>query len=229
MPKPLQQTCILCELRFTFKSFQAPKPQLWQPKRFLAHMQRRRPSRMTLSARVSRSEDQSAQKARPTNKRTHGPFGGMNLKEANIRREPRRRSDAEIIRSSRGRESPQMERRGPEEFKALKMQRSLSQISYRLRNSIKAKIIETDSFGDFALLPSIKDSITTQALSGVEDIIPTPIQRLAIPALLGQDMKPGWKKSAHIGSKEHEQFLLAAETGSGKTLAYLLQIGRAHV
>jgi ATP-dependent RNA helicase MRH4 len=47
---------------------------------------------------------------------------------------------------------------------------------------------------------------------------PTPVQRLAIPALLGE-VSASAKKRATRGK---EEFLIAAETGSGKTLAYLL-------
>jgi len=55
------------------------------------------------------------------------------------------------------------------------------------------------------------------------DVLPTPVQRLAIPALLGTD---GFRKRHTPSDEIHnfDQFLLAAETGSGKTLAYLLPI-----
>ena len=104
------------------------------------------------------------------------------------------------------------------------MQRALSPVSYGRRNSIKAKISETDSFDDFPLLPTVKDSVATQALSGMIDIAPTPIQRLAIPVLLGNETRAVRRRSSGPGKKEMEQFLLAAETGSGKTLAYLLPV-----
>lgn len=186
-------------------------------------MQRRRPPRMTLSPRVSRPDEQSTPRGRPVKRQPHGPFGGMNLTEVNMRREPRSRSNAEILRSSGGREDTQKERRGSGTFKALRMHRSLSEIPYGHRNSVKAQISEIGTFDDFPFLPSIKESITTQALSGVEDITPTPIQRLAIPALLGIEMKSR-RRSPKVKSEELEQFLLAAETGSGKTLAYLLPV-----
>ncbi|KAI7039702.1 hypothetical protein KC352_g46695, partial [Hortaea werneckii] len=57
---------------------------------------------------------------------------------------------------------------------------------------------------------------------------PTPIQRLAIPALLGTEEGKRRRKRKELvpdgGKKEMQQFLLAAETGSGKTLAYILPI-----
>ena len=145
----------------------------------------------------------------------------MNLRSADIRREPRARPVAEVRRSSGGRERP---RKAREPFHALKMQKALSAVSYGQRASIKAKISETESFDDFPLLPTVKESVATQALSGMVDIVPTPIQRLAIPVLLGNETRAARRKSSASGKKEMEQFLLAAETGSGKTLAYLLPV-----
>ncbi|KAF6224981.1 hypothetical protein HO133_010176 [Letharia lupina] len=145
----------------------------------------------------------------------------MNQGSADIRREPYARSEAEVRRSSGGRERPKKAR---EPFHALKMQKALSAVSYGQRASIKAKISETESFDDFPLLPMVKESIATQALSGMVDLVPTPIQRLAIPILLGNETRAARRRSAASGKKEMEQFLLAAETGSGKTLAYLLPV-----
>ena len=104
------------------------------------------------------------------------------------------------------------------------MQQALSAVSYGRRNSIKAQISETDSFDDFPLLTTVKESVATQALSGMVDIAPTPIQRLAIPVLLGNETRAVRRRTSKTGKKEMEQFLLAAETGSGKTLAYLLPV-----
>ena len=145
----------------------------------------------------------------------------MNQRSADIRREPHARSEAEVRRSSGGRERPKKAR---EPFHALKMQKALSAVSYGQRVSIKAKISETESFDDFPLLPLVKESIATQALSGMVDLAPTPIQRLAIPVLLGNETRAARRRSSASGKKEMEQFLLAAETGSGKTLAYLLPV-----
>ena len=145
----------------------------------------------------------------------------MNQKTANIRPEPRARSKAKVKRSSGGKGSP---RKAKSTFHALKMQRALSAVSYGQRASIKAKIRETQSFDEFPLLPTVKDSVATQALSGMIDIVPTPIQRLAIPVLLGNETRAARRKSSAPGKKGMEQFLLAAETGSGKTLAYLLPV-----
>ena len=104
------------------------------------------------------------------------------------------------------------------------MQSALSPVSYGQRTSIKAKISDTDSFDDFPLLPVVRDAVYTQALSGMEDVTPTPVQRLAIPVLLGNETRAARRRSSMSQKKEMEQILLAAETGSGKTLAYLLPV-----
>ena len=188
----------------------------------MAQLQRRRPrSRMTLSPKVSRPPTRTSPSGRPIRRRSESPFAGMNLTSANIRREPRARSAAETRRPSGGRKRRTKER---DPFHALKMQQALSAVSYGRRTSIKAKISETDSFDDFPLLSTVKESVATQALSGMVDIAPTPIQRLAIPVLLGNETRAVRRRSSKSDKKEVEQFLLAAETGSGKTLAYLLPV-----
>ena len=112
-------------------------------------------------------------------------------------------------------------------MKALKMQRRLASVSYGKRSRVKADLEERDSFDDFGLLESVRTSISSQALRGMQDISPTPIQRLAIPALLeNEGPRRGRKSAATVlpDRKEPRSFLLAAETGSGKTLAYLLPL-----
>lgn len=171
---------------------------------------------MVLSPDVAKSK----QNARPSKRQPNSPFGGMNQTSANIKGAPRLRSKAEIKRSSRFQEeSP----KGRSEYKALKMQRSLGHVGYGKRNAIKEKISEIKGFDEFQLLPVIQESIGSQALQCNDDgdALPTPIQRLAIPALIGQDVFG--RKSKEDGS-ETQSFLLAAETGSGKTLAYMLPV-----
>ena len=128
---------------------------------------------------------------------------------------------AQIKRSSRFKEEEKP--RGRSEYKALKMQQSLGHIGYGKRNAVKEKISEIKGFETFNLLPIIKESIGPHVLrhEGDEDIIPTPIQRLAIPALLAQGSS---RKQSKKEQSETQSFLLAAETGSGKTLAYMLPI-----
>lgn len=110
-------------------------------------------------------------------------------------------------------------------MKALKMQRALANVSYEKRGRVKQELMERDTFHDFDLLKIIQDSISSQALGGLTDVSPTPIQRLAIPAILGQeDGKKRKKKSPMEAKKGMQPVLLAAETGSGKTLAYILPV-----
>ena len=188
----------------------------------MAQLQRRRPpSRMTLSPKVSRPPSNTTPNSRVGGRQTTSPFAGMNKTTADIRRAPPTRSEAEERRSSRGRIQPKKER---DQYHALKMQRALAPVSYGRRTAIKERISDTDSFNDFPLLPSIRDGVYNQALAGMEDVVPTPVQRLAIPALLGNESRAARRKSSGVTEKKTEQFLLAAETGSGKTLAYLLPV-----
>ena len=102
------------------------------------------------------------------------------------------------------------------------MQRALFQVPYAQRSSVKTQIREVDSFDKFALLPAVRDAVSNQVLHGLENISPTPIQRLAIPALLQGSSLPSKPGRERKGDDSMKQFLLGAETGSGKTLAYLL-------
>ena len=226
MATQAQAICLLCQHRVLSRRSLAIQSPSWQPSRSMAQIQRRRPSRMTLSPIVSRPVDQRSKDGKPLRKSRNSPFGGMNMRTAEMRRAPDPRSQAELKRSSGRRERPLNGRdeKPVEPFKALRMQRALAPITYRQRSSIKASIAGVDTFDQFPLLPIIKESIPNQALRGLEDVSPTPVQRLAIPMLLGdvQDSrKRGLKKAP---GEETEQFLVAAETGSGKTLAYLLPV-----
>lgn len=226
MSTSARQVCLLCRHTLLSKHVRVPNYLLWQPLRSMSQLQRRRPpGRMVLSLRVSRPVDKAAPNFKAISKKNRGPFGGMNLTSANMRREPQGHSTAEVKRLSVNGGRPQREKRGHSgNFKALKMQKTLSEISYGHRSSVKDRIKETDAFDEFSLLPSVKESIAAQALPGMDYISPTPIQRLAIPALLGEDMGRGRRTSPKVQREGPEQFLLAAETGSGKTLAYLLPV-----
>jgi ATP-dependent RNA helicase MRH4 len=157
--------------------------------------------------------------SRTPRRKQDGPFGGMNQTDANIRGVPERRSSMQERRSERrpGRRDRD-DARDKDGFKALKMQRSLAPVSYNHRASIKEQIADLQSFDEFDLLHVVQKSISTQALQDMEGIRPTPVQRIAIPTLLGEDKKKSRKKTVVT----REEFLIAAETGSGKTLAYLL-------
>ncbi|RCI17093.1 hypothetical protein L249_2129, partial [Ophiocordyceps polyrhachis-furcata BCC 54312] len=104
--------------------------------------------------------------------------------------------------------------------KALNMQRALATVPYGLRMAIKDRMLRFDSFEQFDLLPIIKTAVRDELFRDMIDICPTPVQRLAIPALLGQP-SPDLPKRPN---QKMQSFLLAAETGSGKTLAYLLPV-----
>jgi len=224
--------CPFCEARAIAKTIFHS----WQPSRGAATLQKRRPSRMTLSNTVKsgpRAVDDWGRPA-PKPKSRNSPFGGMNITEVPrdleaptripASRQDRRRTSRNQPVSTPRRKDDRRSNKDP--MHALKMQRTLANVSYEKRGRIKELITQRDSFDEFELLPIVKQSIATQALGRVTDVNPTPIQRLAIPALLGTEInKP---RRRRIGKaepeKQMEQFLLAAETGTGKTLAYLLPV-----
>ncbi|PNS15236.1 ATP-dependent RNA helicase mrh4, mitochondrial [Sphaceloma murrayae] len=180
----------------------------------MATLQKRRPSRMVLSPKVAETSPPLRDGGKPSRKPKpgSGAFGGMNKTSVDVSKlrtkgPARRDFKGSQITSAKAKPTTQP-------FKALKMQRALSPVSYDKRSQVKQALSSRDSFTDFALLPIIQQSIEPQALQGRADAVPSPIQRLAIPALL--------KKSSN--EKDKRQFLLAAETGSGKTLAYLLPV-----
>lgn len=103
-------------------------------------------------------------------------------------------------------------------MKSMKMHQMLSGVPQSTRSAVRQQIRQLDSFDHFDLLPAVKGAIYSDALAGLVDVVPTPVQKLAIPALTGQ--QPGRKaQGAGAGA-----FLIAAETGSGKTLAYTIPV-----
>ena len=240
--------CPWCQLGIPFTPAQFLRQ--WQPQRTMATaIRRRRPaSRMILSKDVSRviPGGQNIAKKPPP-----GPFGGMNQIEARIRGRIGDRAKAKMLRRSSSRRAAATsekalnqdevegsdERRGRGEqekrskkskdekplFHALKMQTTLTPLSYSQRTLVKERLDKISSFDDFGLRPDVYNAIYTQALLGMTDIVPTPIQKLAIPALLSK--KDQFRKDKALSDgPTFGQFLLAAETGSGKTLAYLLPV-----
>ncbi|KAB5558076.1 P-loop containing nucleoside triphosphate hydrolase protein [Coniochaeta sp. 2T2.1] len=217
--------CPLC--RFTIGARQIRSQQLppaqqqpWSSQRLYATRQERRqpPSRMVLSDRVDRPPSQRPGGGDPSKRprrRVDGPFTGMNRTVANLdtRRPPPQSRD----RDKKGRSN-----KDDKNFKALKMQRALTTIGYGQRSNIKARMQEVESFDQFDLLPVVKKGIEEEVLKGMVDIKPTPIQRLAIPALLGQDVGASKTRNKKDETGGRQEFLLAAETGSGKTLAYMV-------
>jgi len=220
--------CPFCEVRSLLRSG-APA---WQSTRTVTSMHKRRPDRMTLSPSVSKPPRRDGDGKRPA-RRNEGPFAGMNRTRPGERVEAeRRRSEAKAATKTTGPVKPYHHRMGkasderkktkrfPGDMKALKMQQALTKVSYGQRNAVKSRISDIEAFQQFPLLPVIQESIPKEALRGLLDITPTPIQRLGIPALLGM---PGDRRRQTLTS-DMRQFLLAAETGSGKTLAYLLPV-----
>ena len=209
----------------------------------VAMRQRKKPSRMSLSKDVARIPAAAGvgMKRAPSD-----PFGGMNQTEARIggrtvprsRAEPRRRSSVrqeKVLKIQRSSEPPKPDavkrpaksaKTNKEDkplFHALKMQATLTPLSYNQRTMLKDKLAKIESFEQFGLRPDVNSAIYTQALPGMTDIVPTPAQKLAIPALLSK--KGRYQKMKKPDNEPRfDQFLLAAETGSGKTLAYLLPI-----
>ncbi|CAF3464966.1 unnamed protein product [Fusarium graminearum] len=181
-----------------------------------------RPSRMVLSDRVGQAppsrDDRQRRRDAP------GPFGGMNRRVANI--DPARRAGRQRAVSgndSRGSNTRERDnRRGGtrdgDDRKALKMQRALATVSYGKRMMTKDILTEYDTFDNFDLIPVLQAAVNEELFKGMVDIKPTPVQKLAIPALIGQKSPDDLKRP----TDEMRSFLLAAETGSGKTLAYLL-------
>ncbi|KAK0867998.1 RNA helicase [Friedmanniomyces endolithicus] len=216
--------CPFCDAGAAYRT----RPPQWQSTRSVATLHKRRPSRMNLSPNVARGPPRLEVSGKPVRKSRNSPFGGMNQTEP-----PRPGygvknpiSASEQKRAGRfAKDTPDKD--GKEPMKALKMQRALASVSYEARGRVKQTLQDLDSFEQFDLLPVLKESVSTQALGGMMDVSPTPVQRLAIPALLGTEDGKRRKRKEGLADGEKkamQQFLLAAETGSGKTLAYVLPI-----
>ena len=151
--------------------------------------------------------------------RRDGPFGGLNKTVANV--------GPPTARAKDGGKAPRRDG-GQDDRKALKMQRILAPIGYGKRTMLKDRMSEYDSFEQFDLLPIVKQGLMDELFKGMVEVKPTPVQRLALPALLGHQKQQQKRPSKDRASasddagNEAKSFLLAAETGSGKTLAYML-------
>lgn len=106
------------------------------------------------------------------------------------------------------------------EFKHLKMARSLAIVPGTQKLKVREQLSEHEEerFTDYPLLPTINQALD-EIFADLKDVGPTPIQRLAIPALLNFDSSSS--KPLH---RKPSAFMMAAETGSGKTLAYLIPL-----
>ncbi|KAF2767209.1 P-loop containing nucleoside triphosphate hydrolase protein [Teratosphaeria nubilosa] len=223
----LSTACPFCEARSLARSVQR-----WQSQRHASTLQKRKPSRMVLSPHVGRGAGKTAAGGKPARASRNSPFGGMNVTAPprGLHGVQRHVSAAEQKRTSRASQTKAAQQK-KEPMKALKMQRRLASVSYEKRSKVKHMLEARDSFDQFDLLGVIKESVASQALGGLVDVSPTPIQRLAIPAILGteDDGKRRRRRQAVEGrgnsiTEMQQQFLLAAETGSGKTLAYVLPV-----
>lgn len=223
--------CPFCEARALTKAFVPPWRQQHQQQqtRTAATLHKRKPSRMVLSERVAKgpprtTADNSGKQVKMRTK--NSPWGGMNSTEVprTLQVQRNKISAAEKKRQDKMKPGGHKKEETPKDpMRAMKMQRRLANVSYEKRNKIKQDIAERDSFDDFDLLPVVKEAVISQALAGQVDVSPSPIQRLALPAILGTpDGRRKKKVVEDEPSKSMQQFLLAAETGSGKTLAYAL-------
>ena len=179
---------------------------------------------MTLSANAA-----VASLKKPKSKQD-GPFAGMNRTRVRFDEAmpPPPKSRAALKRSREAEHEPKKKETSPL-YKALKMQTALAPMNYGLRTILKKRIANITSFDQFALSQVVQNSISSQALPYLVDLSPTPIQRLAIPPLLEDNIvQRTGSKSGQVDESDvaprYAQFLLAAETGSGKTLAYLLPV-----
>ncbi|KAM5459246.1 RNA helicase [Microsporum canis] len=187
---------------------------------------RRKPSRMRLSPNVGKSVLADG-KTKRSGRFENSPFGAMNQTSVRLRDNTRSRSDAELRRAAKPqfREQGQDKEKSEESWmKPLKMQIALTPVPYNRRMAIKEKIADITSFDQFPLLDVVREAVYNNALAGMEDVTPTPIQRVAIPALLGHNNKIPDTPPKDDHAPKYDQFLLAAETGSGKTLAYLIPV-----
>lgn len=173
-------------------------------------------------------------KTAPADRPRPGPFGSLNQRTARLptsrsrawasgnrgdkSEKPRRDDSVRSVRDTRS--TKEKGGRDAGGFHSLKMQQALATVSYGARNQTKAKIDDIESFEDFPLLESVQEALSKDTLKGLTDIAPTPIQKLAIPAILGMGESRRRRQAAE--GEGMKQYLLAAETGSGKTLAYLL-------
>lgn len=187
---------------------------------------------MSLSPKVASNASRSST-PKASRQPKSSPFGAMNRTDPGpvLRREVQRR--AAITRNPIPTGTTAQRKKGKVEraagdMKALRMRATLATVPYAHRTQVKAGIGEKEikHFDAFSLREDVRLGLD-EVLEGMKDVVPTPIQRLAVPALLGYGDHKGRRKASIITKKEPkkmQQFLLAAETGSGKTLAYALPI-----
>ncbi|EXJ89329.1 hypothetical protein A1O3_02396 [Capronia epimyces CBS 606.96] len=244
--------CPACQFRALISAL-SPSVRQWQAQRTMASAmrQRKQPLRMTLSQDVSRrrTEKKAADRdtagpfagmnqtvARLPERRAPRAMPSrarMALRTEIRKRSPQPRTSSET--SPSGSDGVETEASSPPKkkssvskderplFHALKMQQTLAPLSYSQRDKLKMKLDKINSFEELGLMPAVSSAVYTQVLPNLTEYVPTPAQKLAIPALLSQ--KDAYQKQKKAdGQPNFDKFLIAAETGSGKTLAYLLPI-----
>lgn len=222
MPLPFPApVCVSCRIRATLAPihYGLNASTSGQAARTMATVRhRRQAARMALSPNVAKTSLKQ-----PRNDRERrGPFAGMNQTEARLGGKAPTRSPAEVKRSGKPGETAKKEESPL--YKALKMQTTLAPVPYGRRSAIKNRIANITSFDQFPILPLVRESIFSQAFPRMRDVVPSPIQRLAIPRLLDDPSKTYKPKNVAGDEPQYDQYLLAAETGSGKTLAYLIPV-----
>ena len=193
-----------------------PRPRTGGPQR--GGRDDRRPSRMVLSDTVSRTPPSDGKPVR----RTRDAFAHLNRTRVPALLERERELRETKYHKSARRTDDGKRRTRSEPFHALKMQSSLHEVPYGNRTAIKRKIEQYDAFDKMPLMETIQQAVK-DALPDLEYRNPTPVQSVAIPALLGLEARRRTRTPAS-NKAGPEAFLLAAETGSGKTLAYLLPV-----
>ncbi|KAJ4298295.1 RNA helicase [Kalmusia sp. IMI 367209] len=171
--------------------------------------------------------DSVARPARPSSdgkpvRKKRDPFAHLNRTKATgipEQRQDQGRKDSYTSERRDGDRRHDRRRTSSEPFHALKMQKSLQEIPYKLRSAIKKKAEQVESFESLPLMDAVQQAIK-DALPNLEYRQPTPAQAVAIPALLG--LQAPRRTRNPVKKTGPDSFLLAAETGSGKTLAYLL-------
>ena len=222
--------CPFCEARAVVKSLGLS----WQSTRNASSLQKRKPNRMVLASNVRTGPAARIAGGKRVVKKDsrNGPFAGMNRTgvPASLQDVPRtvssiqQRATSPVQQRRVGRSGSKDDGKTGAAMPALKMQRALTNVSYEKRVRVKEQLAGLNSFDDFDLLPAVKEAIPSQALKGFTNVVPTSIQRLAIPALLGTEKRSKSRSRRPKDLEQMQQFLLAAETGSGKTLSYMLPV-----
>ncbi|KAF3915339.1 hypothetical protein AA313_de0204976 [Arthrobotrys entomopaga] len=125
-------------------------------------------------------------------------------------------------------------------FAQMKHIASLEHVSSKAREITHTAEEQFGLFETFDLLPQTLEALYKDGLKDLENVTPTPVQSLVIPALLDKEPAPPLRplpKNFHKPkrgeartvneyqpSQNFQTYLIAAETGSGKTLSYVIPL-----